>query len=189
MLISRDMKIRRIALLMVASIMLVSCGASRKVAKKPVETYVQPGSELVNVPDALRAWAMGISDSEMTARKKAMTAASAQLAQMLNSAVKNTVEEYCVTLSEGEQARSKEYLNSKTDIVSEKLLVGAKVIFDQWEPKDADGMYRNYIVLELSNDDFIKTLLESMKDAQSVDVKVDEDLLDRLFRKAVSAGR
>ena len=61
---------RRIVLMMLASIMLVSCGAAKKAAQKPVKTYVQPGSELLGAPNVLRAWAMGISDSEMTAKKR-----------------------------------------------------------------------------------------------------------------------
>ena len=84
---------KRIALMMLAALMLVSCGASKKVAKKPVQTYVQPGADLLNAPDVLRAWAMGISDSEMTAKKKAVVSASSQLAQMLNSAVTTTIDD------------------------------------------------------------------------------------------------
>ena len=140
-------------------------------------------------PGVLRAWAMGVSDSEMTAKKKAVTAATAQLAQMLNSAVKTTVDDYCVSLSEGEAAKSKEYLSQKTSIVSEQVISGALPIFDQWEPKDAQGMYRNYVVLELNGEEFIKKLFESMKDAQNANVKVDEKVLNDLFLKAINAGK
>ena len=166
--------------------MLVSCGASKKVAQKPVETYVQPGSELLNARNVLRAWAVGISDSEMTAKKKALSSASSQLAQMLNSAVKTTIDDYCVSLSDGEVAKSKEYLNQKVSIVSVQVLNGARPIFDQWEPKDKDGMYRNYVVLELSPEDFFKKLSEAMNEKKASDVKIDENLLNELFIKAIS---
>lgn len=180
---------KRIALMMLAAMMLVSCGASKKVAKKPVQTYVQPGADLLDAPDVLRAWAMGISDSEMTAKKKAVVSASSQLAQMLNSVVTTTIDDYCVSLSEGEVAKSKEYLSQKINLVSEQVLTGARPIFDQWEPKDEKGMYRNYVVLELSGDEFIKKLFEAMTDAQASNVKVDEKLLNELFLKAVNAGK
>ena len=65
------MKIKNLALILMACAALVSCGASKK-AVKPVETYVQPGYELLNVKNTIRAWAVGVSDSEMTAKKKAM---------------------------------------------------------------------------------------------------------------------
>ena len=69
--------------MMLAAILLVSCGTSRKVAQKPVKTYVQPGHDLLDAPDVLRAWAVGTSDSEMTAKKKAVAAASSELLQAL----------------------------------------------------------------------------------------------------------
>ena len=174
---------------MLAAMLLVSCGASKKVATKPVATYIQPGADLLNAPNVLRAWAMGVSDSEMTAKKKAVVSASSQLAQMLNSAVKTTIDDYCVSLSEGEVAKSKEYLSHKTNLVSEQVLTGARPVFDQWEPKDEKGMYRNYVVLELSGEEFIKKLFEAMNDAQASNVKVDEKLLNELFLKAVNAGK
>ena len=179
---------KRLVVMVLAAVLLVSCGSSRRAAQKPVETYVQPGSKLLNQPGVLRAWAMGVSDSEMTAKKKALASASAQLAQMLNSAVKTTVEDYCVMLSEGEAVRSKEYLSQKTSIVSEQLLVGARPVFDQWEPKDAEGMYRNYVVLEISADDYIKALIDAMADANAKNVEVNEDLLNELFLKAINGS-
>lgn len=180
---------KQLVLMVVAAMLLVSCGASKKVAQKPVQTYVQPGADLLNEPNVLRAWAMGISDSEMTAKKKAVVSASSQLAQMLNSAVTTTIDDYCVSLSEGEIAKSKEYLSQKTNLVSEQVLTGARPVFDQWEPKDEKGMYRNYVVLELSGEEFIKKLFEAMNDAQSSNVKVDEKLLNELFLKAINAGK
>lgn len=177
---------KRLAFMVLAAMLLISCGSSKKVAQKPVETYVQPGAHLLNQPGVLRAWAMGVSDSEMTAKKKAVASASSQLAQMLNTAVKTTIEDYCVALTDGEAAISKEYLSQKTSMVAEQVLVGAVPVFDQWEPKDADGMYRNYVVLELSAQDFIKTLFQSMADAEAAKVSLDKDLLNELFLKAIN---
>jgi hypothetical protein len=57
--------------MILSAILLVSCGSSGKVAQKPVKTYVQPGADLLDAPDVLRAWAVGVSNSEMTAKKKA----------------------------------------------------------------------------------------------------------------------
>jgi hypothetical protein len=126
----------------------------------------------------------------MTAKKKAIAAASSELAQMLNTAVTTTIEDYCVTLSEGEVAASKEFLSQKSTIVSKQLLVGVRQIFDQWEPKDADGMHKNYVVLELSADEFIKSLLDSINQAPvASNVKVDEKLLKEIFVKKINSGK
>lgn len=188
------MKIVNLTIVLMASLALVSCGAKKAaqetvVQQKPVVTYVQPGSDLLNAENVLRSWAVGVSDSEMTAKKKAVASASSQLAQMLEKAVSTTIEEYCVSLGESEVAKSKEFLSEKTKIVSDQVLSGARPIFDQWEPKDEKGMYRNYVVLELTGSDFIKKLIESMNEAQSANVKIDENLLNELFLKAINSEK
>ena len=176
--------------MIMAAAMLVSCGASGEVAKKIVKKYVQPGKEMLDEPGTLRAWAVGVSDSEMTAKKKAVAAASSELAQMLNTAVTTTIEDYCVMLSEGEVAASKEFLSQKSTIVSKQLLVGVRQIFDQWEPKDAEGMHKNYVVLELSADEYIKHLLDSINQSPVASgVKVDEKLLKEIFVKKINSGK
>ena len=142
---------------------------------------------MLNAPDVLRAWAMGVSDSEMTAKKKAMASANAQLAGMLNTVVSTTIDDYCVVLSSGDVGESKEYLSQKTNIVSKQVLVGARPVFEEWEAKDAEGMYRCYVVLEISGEEYIKKLLEAMNENQGLSkVHVDQDLLHELFLKAIN---
>jgi major membrane immunogen (membrane-anchored lipoprotein) len=182
---------RRIILMILAAFLIVSCGSSKKAAQKPAKTVVQPGADLLGAPDVLRAWAVGVSDSQMTAKKKAMAAASSELAQMLNSVVKTTIDDYCVALSDGESVEAKkEFLSRKCSIVSEQLLVGVRPVFDQLEMAGADGKYRNYVVLELSAEEFIKRLSDSigqMQDAKNVDI--DTKLLNDIFIKKVNSGK
>lgn len=170
---------------------VMSCGTAKKAAnapaQKPVETYIQPGADLLGAKDVLRSWAVGISDSEPTARKKALASASSELGQMLQQVVNTTIENYCVSLNEGEQGKSKEFLSEKTQIVSKQVLTGVIPIFDQWEPKDAEGMYKNYIVLELSGSDFINKLTEELNKANK-SVNIDEQLLNELFMKAINSS-
>lgn len=176
--------IKNLILLTLASLALVSCGAAKKAAKPGVvKTYEMPGTHLLGQPDVLRVLAVGVSDSEMTAKKKAMMAASSQMAQMLESVVTTTIENYCVSLQENEVLRSKQYFNEKTKVVSNQVLTGLVTIFDQWVPKDDEGMYRNYVVVELVGSEYIKRLLQAMEGAP---VDVDEDLLNELFLKAVN---
>jgi uncharacterized protein YcfL len=179
----------RIALMILAALMLTSCGASRKVVQKPVQTYVQPGSDLLKAPDTIRAWAMGESTSEMTARKKAVVSANSELAMVLNSVVASTIESYSLESSHNDDVVTREYFSSKTSMAAKAALVGARVVYDHWEPMNAQGMYTCYVVLEVTADDFMKTLMESMADAQSKKVKVDEELLREHLLKAINAGK
>ena len=181
---------KRLILIIMAAVMMVSCGTARQAGQKPVKTYVQPGADLLDAKDVLRAWAVGTSNSKTTAKKKAMTAASAELSRMLNSAVSVAIDDYCVALSDGATTASKEYLSQKINVVSEQMLVGARAIFDRWEGPDAEGMYRNYVVLELPAEEFMKKVAEALDGSQGVSkVKIDENLLNDLFLKTVNAGK
>lgn len=174
---------KRIFLMIMAAVLMVSCGTARQAGQKPVKTYVQPGSDLLDAPDVLRAWAVGTSDSKTVARKKAMASASAELSRMLNSVVATTIDDYSVALTaNGTTTASKEYLSKKINVVSEQVLVGVRPIFDQWEGPDAEGMYRNYIVLELPAEEFIRKIAETVEG-------VDPKLLSDIFVKAVNSAK
>lgn len=181
---------RRIAFIILAAFALASCGTTGKVAQKSVKTYVQPGSDLLDAPNVLRAWAMGSSDSEMTAKKKAMASATAELARMLNSAVSSTIKDYCVSLSDSDASASKEFLSQKTEIVIKQLLQGVRPIFDQFEPANSNGMFTNYVVLELSGEDFVKKLVESLNTTKANNnPSIDQKLLNDLFLKTINSNK
>ena len=175
-----------LAMTVLGSLVLSSCGSSKKVASPSMQpqTYVQPCSSFVTEKGFIRAWAVGISDTEMTAKKKANAEASAELASILQKIVGTTIDNYCVTLSEGEIAESKSFLNEKTKITINQTLVGVHPVCDQWTPKDEKGMYRNYLVLELSGSEFLGQLNNELKKSASVQ-KVDQALLKEKFLQAI----
>ena len=98
----------------------------------------------------------------MTAKKKAMTSAASQLAQMLNSTVKTAIDSYSVALEGQDAAKSMDYVSKKITTVSDQVISGARIIFDKWGPKTEEGMFQNYIVLELTAEDFFKKFAESI---------------------------
>ena len=68
--------------------------------------------------------------------------------------------------------------------------MAVRPVFDQLEMAGADGKYRNYVVLELSAEEFIKGLSDSigqMQDAKNVDI--DTKLLNDIFIKKVNSGK
>ena len=109
---------------------------------------------------------------------------------MLRESVKTAVENYCVALTDGDVSRSKQLLDETVAIVSEEVLVGVVPIFDVWEPKNADGMYKNYIVVELSGKDSVKKLMKVVYEenrSKSSGVKIDENLLNDVFLNAINS--
>ncbi|MBR3976904.1 MAG: hypothetical protein IKJ95_03660 [Bacteroidaceae bacterium] len=152
-----------------------SCNSS----KSPVKTFVMPCSDCTKSDNSLRVWASGSSDNETTARKKAMTNASNDLAALLQKTVNSLTEQYTTSLTEGEASKSKTLFNEKSVIAAKQALTGATIICDQWK-KDENGQYTNYIVLELKGKDFIEALTKEIG-SESVDKK----LLNDLFMKNI----
>ena len=162
---------------------LCSCGSSQKVQKSPIKTFVMPCSELVSGDGVLRAWASGKSDSEISARKKAQIAASADLAAMLERTVKATTEDYTANFSENEIGMSKSLLVEKTNIAVKQSLKGAAIICDRWVKDEATGQYTNYLVLELRGEEYLNTLYVEL--SKNHDVSVDKKVLKEMFFKYV----
>ena len=184
---------KRIILMIMTAAMLVSCGAAGKTGKTgKIKTTSMPGSELVAtpVPGAIRAWGMGISNNQMTAQKVAAASARAQLSSTLESVVSTTVEDYCVVLTEGEIARSKQFLNEKTKIVSQQQLNLSRPIFNQWERPDANGMWRCYVVYEISSKDYTNSLAKTVNESQGeTNVGFDSNVFNELFLKNIASGK
>ncbi len=165
------------------SVAIVGCGSSKKALKSPIATYVMPCSEYVSGDGVLRAWAVGKSDNEATARKKAQAMASAELAAMLAKTVATTTENYTTALSEGLVAASKSLLSEKSKQTVEKTLSGATIVCDRWNKDEQSGQYTNYIVMELKGDEYLKNLYEEL--GKNSSVSIDQALLQKLFFKNI----
>lgn len=162
--------------------MLAMGCSSKKQLKTNVETFVMPCSDCLKAENAIRVWASGTSDSETTARKKAMTAASADLAAVLNMSIESTTEEYTSVLNEGKDGISKSYLEDQCKIVVKKTISGANVVCDEWT-KSENGQFTNYIVLELDYDTYINDVIENIN--KNSENKLNRDLLLELFIKNI----
>lgn len=161
-----------------AVIAATMCSCSSR--KSPIKTFVMPCTDCVKSENSIRVWASGTSDSETSARKKAIVTASAELAERLSKTVETVTENYTSALNDGNEGKSKSFLSEKSKIAAKQVLEGASIICDEWV-KDENGQYTNYIVLELKGNDFIKALLKEVNNEQ----KIDEELLKTLFMKNI----
>ena len=162
--------------------MLAMGCSSKKQLKTNVETFVMPCSDCLKAENAIRVWASGTSDSETTARKKAMTTASADLAAVLEKCIESTTEEYTSVLNEGKDGISKSYLEEQCKIVVKKTISGANIVCDEWS-KSENGQVTNYIVLELDYDTYINDVVENIN--KNKENKLNKELLQELFIKNV----
>ena len=178
-------KIFYVALSFVA-LCLNSCGSSKKVEapKSPIPTYEMPCADMISGDGMLRVWAMGRSDNEATARKKARANADAELAAILGKTVQSTTEDYTAALTEGMDAASKSFFNEKVKITVNKVLNGAVIVCDQWHKDEQTGLFTNYIVMELSGEEYLKVLYKEL--GQTASSTVDKELLEKLFIKHIN---
>lgn len=178
-------KIYYVALLFVA-LFLSSCGSSKKVEtpKSPISTYEMPCADMVSGDGVLRVWSMGRSDNEATARKKARANAAAELAAVLGKTVQSTTEDYSAALTEGMDAASKSFFNEKVKISVNKVLNGAVIVCDQWHKDEQTGLFTNYIVMELSGEEYLKALYKEL--GQTASSNVNKELLEKLFIKHIN---
>lgn len=178
-----------IATALIGVLLFTSCGTSKTTTRRlERDTYSQPGMELLekNRKDMFRAWAVGKSNSEMTAKAKAQALAAEELASMVEKTVESTVENYSVTLSEGDIAKGKELMSKQFKITVNQVLKGAIPIYDKWGQKDENGLYSNYIVLELKGSEVVNKLYEDYKANKENTVTLNEELLNEIFMKEVN---
>ena len=179
------MKLFNILFIAGSILLAASCGAPKQVAQKAVTKEVTyPGMHLLTESNTIRAWAVGESTDKMVARNKATLMAQAQLGQLLDIAVNTTVEDYCVTLEDAEQVIGKRYLSEKTQAVSDIVLKGVRIIYDAWDFDKNKNMHLNYVVVEITSNDYLTRLAEVM--AQDPEVKIDAERLKEMFLKAVN---
>ena len=180
-------KIYYVALSFVA-LCMSSCGSSKIVEapKSPIPTYEMPCADMISGDGMLRAWAMGRSDNEATARKKARASAAAELAAMLGKTVMSTTEDYSAALTEGLDAASKSYFSEKVKITVNKTLNGATIVCDQWNKDEQTGLYTNYIVMELSGEEYLKALYKELGETKAS--TVNKELLESLFIKHINSA-
>ena len=180
---------KKIIAISVMSLLLFSSCASTKTTTKSLEkaTYSQPGMDVLekNKKGKFRAWAVGVSNSEMTAKSKAVAIASAELAGMIEKVVKSAVENYSVTLGDnnGDGAKSKELMIKNFTITANQVLKGVVTIYDKWAPKDENGMHKNYVVLELNGQDVVNALYSDY--VLKTKMNLDKGLLSKLFLEAI----
>jgi hypothetical protein len=64
------------------------------------------------------------------------------------------------------------------------VLKGVRIIYDTWDFDKSRNMHLNYVVVEITPNDYLARLAEVI--AQDPEVKIDADRLKEMFLKAVN---
>jgi hypothetical protein len=154
-----------------------SCGS----AEKAVTTKAQ-GEELIEVyctgPDYqsdknyFRASAIGESLDQMVSKKKAGTNARAELATLIQSTIKGTIDNYVNSTELNNVEQVEERFEGLTREVINQQLNNIKVICEK-QTRTGENKYKTYIALEMSAKDLEEAINQKL--SQDDKLKVDYD--------------
>ena len=108
-----------------------------------------------------RANAIGESLDQMTAKKKAMSNARAQLATDMNSTMKIVGDNYVKSSEFNNKEEVTETFQENARTVVDQSLQGIKVICEK-QTKTAEGKYKTYIAIELSAEEILSKYNERL---------------------------
>jgi predicted transposase YbfD/YdcC len=154
-----------------------SCGS----AEKAVTTKAQ-GEELIEVyctgPDyqsdknTFRASAIGESLDQMVSKKKAGTNARAELATLIQSTIKGTIDNYVNSTELNNVEQVEERFEGLTREVINQQLNNIKVICEK-QTRTGENKYKTYIALEMNSKDLEEAINQKL--SQDEKLKVDYD--------------
>ncbi|HBH05321.1 MAG TPA: hypothetical protein DDX92_01800 [Flavobacteriales bacterium] len=154
------MKTRNILPLLMASAVLVATSISCKKKKEVdikdetlVEVYCS-GEDYFTSKKFFRSNAIGESLDQMTAKKKAMSNARAQLATDMESTMKIVGDNYVKSSEFNNKEEVTETFQENARTVVDQTLQGIRVICEK-QTKTKEGKYKTYIALELSADEVL----------------------------------
>jgi predicted transcriptional regulator len=168
-----------------ATIGLSSCGSSQKA----ISTKAQ-GEELIEVfctgPDYqsdkkhFRASAIGESLDQMVAKRKAGTNARAELATLIQSTVKGTIDNYVNSTELNNVEQVEERFEGLTREVINQQLNNIKVICEK-QTRTAQNKYKTYIALEMSAEDLAKAIQDKLSKDEKLKVDYDYEKFKKTF--------
>ena len=118
--------------------------------------YIVLVQNILQTKKFFRANAIGESLDQMTAKKKAMSNARAQLATDMSSTMKVVGDNYVKSTEFNNKEEVTETFQENARTVVNQSLSGIRVICEK-QTKTSEGKYKTYIAIELSADEiFIK---------------------------------
>lgn len=151
------------------SVGVIGC-KGKKEAAPTGETFVDvpcSGPEYFTDKKFFRANASGESLDQMTAKKKAMSNARAQLATDMSSTMKIVGDNYVKSSEFNNKEEVTETFQENARTVVNQVLTGIRVICEK-QGKTAEGKWKTYIAIELSADEILSKYNERLSKDESL---------------------
>jgi hypothetical protein len=173
----------QISKLLLVAVLFAAVGSLTSCKKKEKVTGVTPeqqgevllqnfcsGPEYFTNKEFIRANSIGESIDQVTAKRKALSNARAQMAADLNVIVRGTTDNYVKSSSYNNKEEVLENFESLTREVIDQELRGIRTICDKMT-RTPDGRFKSYIAIELAGEE----LVGKMNDRLSRDERIQID--------------
>lgn len=174
--------------------MMVSCGS-----KDPV---VQEGEEIINIPcsgpefftdeSAFRSNAFGESIDMMTAKRKAMSNAKAQLAGDIESVMKLVGDNYVMSREMNNREEVLERFEENARTVVNQTLRGIRQICEvntKASSTDGQQVFRYYVAIELSAENLAQSYYNSLSNDEVVRIDYNYERFKETFEEEMENYR
>ena len=165
------------------------CKTSKPVVPKGEEAVELPcsGPEFFTKKGIIRASAVGESQDQMLAKKKAQANSREQLAATLNVTIKNVVDNYYSSKAIENVEQAKTRFEGLSRQVVEQQLSGVATICEKLT-KTKTGTYKCYLAQELSGDDIVKGIGAKISGDEKLRLDFEYEKFRNEFNKEMDKG-
>jgi hypothetical protein len=172
---------------LILSLGLSSCGSKKKATNVAAEeeqlvTFYCDGPEYRTDKKAFRSNAIGESQDQMVARKKAMSNAKSALAGQIQTVIKGTTDNYVNSREFNNVEEVEERFETLTREVINQQLNDVRTIC-QKHTRTKDGKYKTYLAIEMSTDALEQALDNRLSKDKRLRVDYDYEKYKETFEK------
>ena len=165
--------------------MFTSCKSKQEVSEVKNEKLIEvfcSGDDYRSDKSNFRANSIGESSDQVTARKKAMSNAKADLAGLIQTVIKGTTDNYVNSREFNNVEEVEERFESLTREVLNQQLNNIKVICEK-QTVTKEGRYKTYVAIEMSVDALEEALNNKLSKDQRLKVDYDYEKYKDTFNK------
>lgn len=174
-------------LLAIGGVVFTGCKSKEKKAPKGETEVIVPcsGPDFFTTNKFFRANSSGESQDQVTAKKKALANARAELAASIQTTVKAVTDNYTNSRELNNREEVEERFEQLNREIVDQQLSGIKTICEKLMKTEA-GTYKTYIAIELSADELVKNYQERLSKDERLKIDYDYEKFKETFEKEMA---
>jgi hypothetical protein len=170
-------------MVVIAAAVLAGCKGKEKLPTGEKEVIIPcSGPDFFTTNKVFRANSSGESMDMVTAKKKALSNARAELAQSISTTVKVVTDNYVNSREMNNKEEVEERFESLGREVVDQTLTGVRTICEK-NMKTEQGTYKTYIAIELSADELVSKYNERLSKDERLKIDYDYEKFKDTFDK------